>query len=61
MRLNRCLRILASCLLLLGALAVTPDVAVAQQEEKRIALVIGNGAYTKVPLATAANVAHAAV
>src|SRR5437588_10007965 len=27
----------------------------AQQQEKRIALVIGNGAYAKAPLATAAN------
>src|SRR5689334_1272569 len=29
--------------------------AFAQQQEKRIALVIGNGAYAKLPLATAAN------
>lgn len=29
--------------------------AVAQQQEKRIALVVGNGAYAKSPLATAAN------
>jgi uncharacterized caspase-like protein len=29
--------------------------ASAQQQEKRIALVVGNGAYTKSPLATAAN------
>src|SRR5438105_7923676 len=29
--------------------------AFAQQQEKRIALVIGNGAYAKSPLATAAN------
>ena len=55
MRLNRSFAILASCLLFFGALSVIPSVAVAQQQEKRIALVIGNGAYTKVPLATAAN------
>ena len=55
MRLNRSLAVLASCLLLLDAFSVIPSVAVAQQQEKRIALVIGNGAYTKVPLATAAN------
>lgn len=55
MRLNRSLAILASCLLFFGALSAIPSVAVAQQQEKRIALVIGNGAYTKVPLATAAN------
>ncbi|MEO6382062.1 MAG: caspase family protein [Nitrobacter sp.] len=55
MRLNRIHTLLAVCLLLLGAFSVTPNAAVAQQQEKRIALVIGNGAYTKVPLATAAN------
>ena len=55
MRLNRSLAVLASCLLLLDAFSVIPSVAVAQQQEKRIALVIGNGGYTKVPLATAAN------
>ncbi|OAF02144.1 caspase-like domain-containing protein [Bradyrhizobium centrolobii] len=31
------------------------DIARAQQPEKRIALVVGNGAYAKSPLATAAN------
>ena len=29
--------------------------AAAQQQEKRIALVVGNGAYAKAPLATTAN------
>src|SRR6185437_5674583 len=55
MRLNRFLAIFVSCLLPFGVLSVIPSTAVAQQQEKRIALVIGNGAYTKVPLATAAN------
>ena len=35
--------------------AGTPDPARAQQQEKRIALVVGNGAYAKSPLATTAN------
>ncbi|MHB0768060.1 caspase family protein [Bradyrhizobium sp. 1.29L] len=34
---------------------VAPDQARAQQPEKRIALVVGNGAYSKSPLATTAN------
>ncbi len=40
-------------ILLLAAGA--PDAARAQQQEKRIALVVGNGAYAKSPLATTAN------
>jgi uncharacterized caspase-like protein len=55
MRVNKSLAIFVSCLLLFGAFSLIPRAAVAQQQEKRIALVIGNGAYTKVPLATAAN------
>ncbi|WP_027575613.1 caspase domain-containing protein [Bradyrhizobium sp. WSM1743] len=45
------------CLLLpIVALAAgVPDQARAQQQEKRIALVVGNGAYAKSPLATTAN------
>uniref|UniRef100_E6VGM9 Peptidase C14 caspase catalytic subunit p20 n=1 Tax=Rhodopseudomonas palustris (strain DX-1) TaxID=652103 RepID=E6VGM9_RHOPX len=40
----------------LAVLLVVPiDHARAQQQEKRIALVIGNGAYAKAPLSTAAN------
>ncbi|MCK1390920.1 caspase family protein [Bradyrhizobium sp. 1] len=35
--------------------AGAPDPARAQQQEKRIALVVGNGAYAKSPLATTAN------
>ncbi|MBR1168895.1 caspase family protein [Bradyrhizobium sp. DASA03005] len=42
--------------LLLAVLAVgLPQQARAQQQEKRIALVVGNGAYAKSPLATTAN------
>jgi len=45
------------CLLLPFAVlaAGAPDPARAQQQEKRIALVVGNGAYAKSPLATTAN------
>ncbi|WP_316205103.1 caspase domain-containing protein [Bradyrhizobium sp. SZCCHNS3004] len=46
------------CLLLIGlALRLAPPAAAQQQpgQEKRIALVIGNGAYAKGPLATTAN------
>ncbi|WP_027567158.1 caspase family protein [Bradyrhizobium sp. URHA0013] len=45
------------CLLLPVAVlaAGAPDPARAQQQEKRIALVVGNGAYAKSPLATTAN------
>ncbi|MGY4294716.1 putative caspase-like protein [Bradyrhizobium sp. i1.4.4] len=45
------------CFLLpiLAFAAAAPDPARAQQQEKRIALVVGNGAYAKSPLATTAN------
>src|SRR5215475_13690285 len=42
-------------LLLALLLAGFPGPVAAQQQEKRIALVVGDGAYAKVPLATAAN------
>uniref|UniRef100_UPI00406C6870 caspase family protein n=1 Tax=Bradyrhizobium sp. NL2 TaxID=3082951 RepID=UPI00406C6870 len=42
-------------LLILAFAAAAPDPARAQQQEKRIALVVGNGAYAKSPLATTAN------
>jgi hypothetical protein len=42
------------CLLLVSGLGLSVPAA-AQQQEKRIALVVGNSAYAKVPLATAAN------
>src|SRR5262245_25102906 len=43
------------CVALLLALSGLLEPASAQQQEKRLALVIGNGAYAKSPLATAAN------
>lgn len=43
------------CLALAIGLAGMLSPASAQQQEKRIALVVGNGAYAKSPLATAAN------
>jgi uncharacterized caspase-like protein len=47
--------ILSLCMILLSALPGMLSSASAQQQEKRIALVVGNGAYAKSPLATAAN------
>ncbi|MDA9491545.1 caspase family protein, partial [Bradyrhizobium sp. CCBAU 11361] len=50
------LRIFICLLLPIAVLAAgAPDPARAQQQEKRIALVVGNGAYAKSPLATTAN------
>jgi uncharacterized caspase-like protein len=46
-------KLLSSLLILLAAGFLAP--ATAQQSEKRIALVIGNGAYAAAPLQTAAN------
>src|SRR5690348_17649263 len=49
---------LSLCLLLLSAFPALTGSAAAQQsaaQEKRIALVVGNGAYAKAPLATAAD------
>lgn len=43
------------CFLPILLLAAGPNPASAQQQEKRIALVVGNGAYAKSPLATTAN------
>ncbi len=43
------------CMLLMMALPGWVSSAAAQQQEKRIALVVGNGAYTKGALATTAN------
>jgi uncharacterized caspase-like protein len=51
----RALSILSFCLMLFSALPGLMSPASAQQQEKRIALVVGDGAYTKSPLATAAN------
>src|SRR5256885_7093794 len=52
MRVTRTFSIFSLGLILLSAFAGS---AAAQQQEKRIALVIGDGAYAKSPLATAAN------
>ncbi|MCP3408846.1 caspase family protein [Bradyrhizobium sp. CCGB01] len=43
------------CLPILVVAAAAPAPARAQQQEKRVALVVGNGAYAKSPLATTAN------
>ena len=55
MRLARSLSILSMCLVGMSGLAGYLSAATAQQPEKRIALVVGNAAYSKSPLATAAN------
>jgi uncharacterized caspase-like protein len=47
--------ILSLCLILLSGVEASLSSAAAQQQEKRIALVVGDGAYAKSPLATAAN------
>ena len=47
--------IVTICLLAMSGFPALLDSAAAQQQEKRIALVVGNGAYAKSPLATAAN------
>ncbi|RED42343.1 putative caspase-like protein [Rhodopseudomonas thermotolerans] len=53
MRLNHLVSVVSTILVVLIAGPIGP--AAAQQQEKRIALVIGNGAYAKAPLSTAAN------
>jgi uncharacterized caspase-like protein len=60
MRSARVLSIVSACVILAAGMALHLHAASAQQPdaaqpENRIALVIGNGAYTKDPLATAAN------
>src|SRR5690349_22040248 len=55
MRLAKSLSILSICLVAMSGLAGHLSTAAAQQPEKRIVLVVGNGAYAKSPLATAAN------
>ncbi|MEH2626761.1 putative caspase-like protein [Bradyrhizobium sp. AZCC 1719] len=55
MRVARSLSILSVCLVAMSGLAGHLSSAAAQQQEKRIALVVGNAAYAKSPLATAAN------
>src|ERR1700738_5368476 len=55
MGVTRTFSMLSLCLILFSALPGILSPASAQQQEKRIALVVGNGAYAKSPLATAAN------
>ena len=55
MRAGTRLSIFSLCLILISGMPGLLGAAVAQQQEKRIALVVGNGAYAKSPLATAAN------
>jgi uncharacterized caspase-like protein len=52
MRMNK---IFSICLILCSGFPGILSSAAAQQQEKRIALVVGNGAYARSPLATAAN------
>src|SRR4051794_35125608 len=47
--------IFSVCLLAMSGFPALLSPAFAQQQEKRVALVVGNGAYAKSPLATAAN------
>src|ERR1035437_7056839 len=55
MRGTKTFSIFSLCLILFSALPGILSSASAQQQEKRIALVVGDGAYAKSPLATAAN------
>jgi uncharacterized caspase-like protein len=54
-KMTKALSILSLSLLLFSCIPGALLSAAAQQQEKRIALVVGDGAYTKSPLATAAN------
>src|SRR5882757_5409936 len=55
MRVTKTFSIFSFCLMLFSGLAGVLSSASAQQQEKRIALVVSDGAYAKSPLATAAN------
>jgi uncharacterized caspase-like protein len=55
MRGTKTVSMFSLCLMLFFALSGSLTSASAQQQEKRIALVVGDGAYAKSPLATAAN------
>src|SRR3989442_5026577 len=55
MRATTSLSVFLLCLSLITGIPGLQGSAAAQQQEKRIALVVGNGAYAKSPLATAAN------
>src|SRR6201990_2689472 len=55
MRATTSLSIFSLFLILASGMPGLMGAAAAQQQEKRIALVVGNGAYAKSPLATTAN------
>jgi uncharacterized caspase-like protein len=55
MRVTKGFSIFSFCLMLFSGFPGILGSAAAQQQEKRIALVVGDGAYAKSPLATAAN------
>src|SRR5258708_15111520 len=56
MHVTKALSIFSLCTILFSGLpGILSSAAAQQQQEKRIALVVGNGAYAKSPLATAAN------
>src|SRR5450755_2938708 len=55
MRVTKSFSILSFCLILLCGFPGILSSASAEQQEKRIALVVGDGAYANAPLATAAN------
>src|SRR5258707_2313554 len=55
MHVTRTFSIFSLCLVLLSGFPGILSSASAEQQEKRIALVVGDGAYAKSPLATAAN------
>ena len=55
MRATKVFSIFSLCLIIIFGSPGTLSSAAAQQQEKRVALVIGNGAYAKGPLATTAN------
>src|SRR3977135_1824843 len=55
MPMTKAFSIFSLLLFLFSGLPGTLSPAAAQQQEKRIALVVGDGAYAKSPLATAAN------
>src|SRR6202165_4013989 len=55
MRVTKTFSVFSLWLILVSGMPGLMGAAAAQQQEKRIALVVGNGAYAKSPLATAAN------
>ena len=55
MHTSKAFSVFSFCLIIVFGYSATLSSAAAQQQEKRVALVIGNGAYAKGPLATTAN------